>query len=184
VFHGQMLGPAQRWIASTKNPREVNSLSLENIRFLLDGEELSGFEQTEDSDSYLAALTALAHVLSPEQTGICDELLALCHKEILVVDESRGTFSLQEDWYTKVDVTLLEDMQLNWGQSVDPTGKFGIVDEVRKLSDYWDRTVEGWLLKEENEMVFLFDELREWRKAFEHKHEVLLEGKDGVGRFH
>jgi hypothetical protein len=184
VFHGQLFVGTQRWIAGTKNHRDVNSLSLENVRFLLSDEEISGFAQSLNSNSYLNAVTALAHILSPQQTGICDELLSLLYKDILMIDESRGILSLTDDWCSKVDVTLLEDMQLNWGRSVDPGGKFGIVEEVRKLADCWDRTTEGWLLKEEDEIVFLFDELREWRKAFEHKHQVLSEGKDGIGRFH
>lgn len=184
VFHGQMAFGTQKWIAGSKNQREVNSLSLENVRFLLGDEEISGFEQPDTSNSYLTAITVLAHVLSPQQTGICDELLALLCKDILIIDESRGILDLSEDWYSKVDVTILEDMQLNWGRSADPGGKFGIIEEIRKLCDSWDRTAEGWLLKEDNEIVFLFDELREWRKAFEHKHQVLSDGKDGIGRFY
>lgn len=182
MFHGSV--GTRKWIAGSKNHREVNSLSLENVRFLLSDEEISGFAQPENSNSYLTAVTALAHVLSPQQTGICDELLSLLYKDILTIDESRGILSLTEDWCAKVDVTLLEDMQLNWGISADPVGKYGIIEEVRKLSDHWDRTAEGWLLKEEKEIVFLFDELREWRKAFEHKHQVLSEGKDGIGKFY
>lgn len=184
MFHGQNSIKGSTWRAGTRNPRNEDSLSFENVRFLLDDETISGLEKQDDENAYFNAIKALAYILSPDQTGVCDELLALLSTNVLVVDEERGIPVLAGDWYSRVDAMLLNDMHSRWGAAVDPIGKCGIMDEVRSLSDHWERTDKGWLLKEEDDLVFLFDELEEWREAFEEKHESHLEDAEGIGKFY
>ena len=173
-----------KWDAGTRNPRKEGSLSLENVRFLLDDETVSGFQKVKNDESlYYKALQSLAFAVSPQQNGVCDELLALFHMGVLEMDEQRGIPVLSKDWYSLVDAMLLNDMDALWSRNVDPVGRHGIIDDVRKLSDYWQRTDTGWLLKEEGEVVFVFNEIQEWRNIFEAKHQAKSESIDGIGKF-
>jgi hypothetical protein len=172
-----------KWDAGTTNPRTCNSLSLENIRFLLDDTTIAGLSQIEDETSYYDAVKALAVSLSPNQSGVCDELLALLHTGVLTVDKIRGIPVLSSKWYSFVDVLLLNDMQINWNRTSDPVGKYGIIDEITNLSQFWQLAENGWILKNENELVYDFNDMEEWRAAFEAKHCAKIEGIDGIGKF-
>jgi hypothetical protein len=157
---------------------------LENARFLLEEDTISGFEQIDNERTYHNAIKSLAYLLSSQQTGVCDELMSLLSSDVLRIDAERGIPILAFDWYTKVDALLLLDMHSNWGHSVHLGEKFGIIDEIRKLSEHWERTEQGWLLKEEGEEVFVFEELDEWRDAFEENHQSRIENSEGIGRFY
>lgn len=160
-------------------------MSIENIRFGISDDfprELEGFA-IEDAGN-AAAVKMLAHLVSPEISGIFDELLALLSMNVLEID-SQGIPKLSRDWWAHVDLLLLEDMNDNWGPKADPRGRFGITDAVRgPLSAAWRRTRDGWVLVDDpNELVFDFDEFDIWREAFEQKQQEKQDDDEGIGRF-
>lgn len=181
MFHGQNSLHGSKWAAGSKNPREVNSLSLENARFLLDDKTVAGFEHSKKTNTYYNAISCLAYILSPEQTGICDELLALLHADILTIDENQGIPILSNDWHVKVDALLLNDMHVRWGRSAE---KYGIIEEIGKLQEFWKLNEVGWMLRDEDEVIFSLDDIDEWREAFEQKHQAYSDGLEGIGRFY
>jgi len=179
VYHGQVAADttASHWNAHSKNPRQAGSLSLENFHFLINEAIIKNVETGD-------AKKALAHVLSPKQSGICDELLALIRMEIFDIDK-RGIPVLANDWSSKADILLLDDMSQNWGTAADPSGKYGIVEDIRKpLDSEWVRTDYGWAHAEDDfDVVYEFAEFEYWRSAFEDKQQSQSDELEGVGRF-
>ena len=197
MFHGQNSLNGSTWAAESYNPRPVHSRSLENVRFVLNDETIVALEQRRDDESqYSEALTKLAFVMTPEQTGICDELMALLQSDILRIDKARGIPVPTQDWYTKVDVLLLIDMDEQWGCIADPSGKYGIAPEVRqRLREHWKPASDGWALvtstkenktrtHDDDDIIFPYEEIVEWRDAFEQKHQMRTDGMNGIGRFY
>jgi len=168
----------------TANPRLAGSLTLENLRFVVDESVLAVLEAPDQPPQKLEAIKMLAHVLSPTKTGICDELLALIHTRVVSVDD-RGIPSLTKDWWTRVDFLLLEDMHQKWSKVADPLGRYGVANTLRKcLKKKWVRTYRGWAFaQDEEDVVFDFEEFEDWRVAFEDKQQARDENIDGVGRF-
>lgn len=136
------------------------------------------------SKEKLAALSALATALVPDKTGVLDELMALVGMDVLRVDE-RGVPVLTNDWWANVDLLLLEDMNNNWALKVDPQGKFGVDDSIRKpLGAKWRRLYHGWAFADNlKEIIFDFEEFDEWREAFEEKQQEQIDDSEGIGRF-
>lgn len=186
VFHGQHSDTPSDWEVRNKNPRKGGSLSLENIQFGLNEEALQHLEKDADSrgKEYVEALKTLAHFGLPEQSGVCDELLALMQGGVVMVD-ARGIPKLSKDWWANVDLLLLEDMHFGWGENTDPLGKYGIAEEVREqLGRRWRRTGRGWVFVDEpKEVIFDFEEFDDWREAFEHKQQAHSEDTEGIGQF-
>jgi hypothetical protein len=158
---------------------------LENVRFGV----TSNFPANCDSSHLasaekLAPMKTIAALLSPNNSGVIDELLALIRMNVLSVDEL-GIPRLAEGWWEHVDLLILEDMNNHWGKKVDPQGKFGIVDEIRSpLGERWRRTRDGWVLNDEPaELVFDFDEFDIWREAFEEKQQEEQDDDEGIGKF-
>jgi hypothetical protein len=184
VYHGQEASEGgSKWEVNT-NPRAARSRSLENIRFIVDDTVVVNLDEPDQSLLKLNALKILAHVLSPNQTGVYDELLALVRTGVLLVDK-RGIPALAKDWWSSVEILLLDDMYESWGLQADPNGRYGVAEKVRKtLHRKWVRTHYGWAFaQDEEDIVFDFEEFDEWRMAFEDKRRAQSDGVDGVGRF-
>jgi hypothetical protein len=154
---------------------------LENARFILDEDLIFNVDSPTDTDH---AATILAHLLSPARSGVCDELLALIRMEVLRLDE-RGIPVLARDWWSGVDLLLLDDMHNHWGVRADPSGKYGIVDDIRKpLAEEWTKTIHGWALTaDKSDTIYDSEEFDAWREAFEDKHHAQTDAMDGIGRF-
>jgi hypothetical protein len=183
VYHGQASESGSKWDMNTI-PRSVGSLSLENIRFIVDDSIATNLELPDQSPLKFEAIKILAHVLSPSRTGVYDELLALSRTGVLAVDD-RGIPGLTKDWWSRVDLLLLDEMHESWGLQADTLGKYGVAEKVRRtLNRKWVRTDCGWALaKEDDDIVFDFEEFDEWRVAYEDKQRARSDGADGVGRF-
>eukprot|EP00980_Cylindrotheca_fusiformis_P006232 scaffold1334_cov123-Cylindrotheca_fusiformis.AAC.2 len=125
-----------------------------------------------------------AHLLSPSSCGLYDELMALVKMEVLTIDRS-GIPSLSPEWYSKVDIVILDDMHRCWGSDVDQEGRFCIEEEMRDtLEDQWVKSDYGWSMKEDpDDLVFDFEVIAEWREAFEGRMEEKANYTEGVGRF-
>lgn len=123
------------------------------------------------------------HLLSPARTGLYDELLALLKME--VIESKNGIPTLTQDWWSKIDNILLEDMDENWSTEVDPDGKFRIHDELRDtLEEQWVKSEFGWSMAEDRKtLIFEFAVLDEWRQSFEGQQEEKAKRKDGIGLF-
>jgi hypothetical protein len=157
-------------------------LTFENIHFVVEDGVVSKVEDPIPSQEHVDALQLLLHVLSPTRSGVCDELLALIHMGVLAVDE-RGIPALCHDWWSNVDVLLLDDMSESWGVAADPSGKYGITDAVRMpLNEEWTKAEDGWALGEED-IVYEDSEFDAWRAAFEDKQQAQSDNIEGVGRF-
>ena len=76
-------------------------------------------------------------------------------------------------------------MYENWGVSADPTGRYAINNEVRKvLNDEWVRTEAGWAYASDpGDTVLEAEDFDMWREAFENKHEDRAAVNEGLGRF-
>jgi len=125
----------------------------------------------------------LAHLLSPERTGVYDELFAL--KRLGIINIKSGIPRICKDWYGRVDLILLNEMQACWAPSVDNQGKYMVHNKIRsKLSKKWTMEDQGWALKEDPEdIIFDFDEWEEWRESFEAKQDEEAKTVHGIGRF-
>jgi hypothetical protein len=135
------------------------------------------------SAAKIQAMKLLAHVLSPNRTGVYDELLAFIRTGVFKIDD-HGIPSPVKDWWLKVDMLLLEDMHEKWGVKADPEGKYGVAKKLRKLLHRkWNRSDYGWALADDDELIFEFEEFDEWRVAFEDKQQTRSDGVDGIGRF-
>ena len=126
-----------------------------------------------------------AHLLSPSSSGLYDELLALVNMEVLEIHPSSGVPVLTLDWFSKVDMILLDDMYNYWGSDADPEGRFCINYEMRDtLEEQWIRSDYGWSTADDpNDLAFDFEVIDEWRQAFEGQMEEKANDADGVGRF-
>jgi hypothetical protein len=135
------------------------------------------------SNETLDLLCLAVHLLSPSGTGLYDEILALFKMEILKVRD--GIPILTRDWYTKVDIMILDDLGNAWSLEADPDGKFGINEEFRDtLEEQWIKYDYGWALADDpKEIVFEYSVLDEWREAFEDRLEEKKNISEGIGRF-
>jgi hypothetical protein len=126
----------------------------------------------------------LAHFLSPSRSGIYDELMALIRMRVIVV-QPNGIPSMAKDWWSFVDILLLDDMWTHWGLQQDENNNHGIHSKVRKaLHRKWIRDDFGWALNPHiNDIIFEFDEFEEWRVAYEAKQQTTSDGVHGIGRF-
>jgi hypothetical protein len=151
------------------------------MRFALDDSVVSNVEAQVPTPKSAEALKVLLLALSPSRSGVCDELLALIRMGVLRLEN--GIPTLARKWWTDVDVLMLDDMFENWGLDADPSGKYAIVDSIRKpLGKHWKKTEEGWVL-DGYDVVYEDSEFDAWRLAFEDKQQSQSDNIDGVGRF-
>ena len=141
-------------------------------------------EKDDASVQKLEAMKLLAFAASPLRTGILDEVLAFVRTEIMSIDD-RGIPVLTEDWWSKVDFLLLDDMQRRFGVSADPNGKYGVAEKIRKILDQeWTTTPKGFAFgSDPDDVVYDFQEFDQWRIVFEQKQQAQSEGAMGVHRF-
>jgi hypothetical protein len=125
-----------------------------------------------------------AHLLSPSSSGLYDELMALVKMEVLKIHSS-GIPIVSRDWFSKVDIVILDDMDRCWGSDADPEGRFSINEEMRDtLEEQWVKSGYGWSTADDpNDLVFDFEVIDEWREAFEGQMEEKANYTEGVGRF-
>ena len=183
----------------SKNPKRPGSSSLENMLFGLDEDFLSNlkgfaFDTTAknlDSDSARAtmkraveAAIVVTHLVSPERSGVLDELLSLLRSGIIVKSKHGGAI-LKKDWSSKVDPLLLDDMLVRWSLDADPEGKYGVNNKIRyNLASYWMRLDGAWALSEDmSEVVFTDEEFVEWRQSFEDQAQMKSNEEEGIGKF-
>jgi len=172
-----------KWDAG-HNPRTPESLTLENYRFFFTSQTIESLESADSSLQKLEAMKCLAHAASPKQTGVFDELLALMRTEILSID-SRGIPTLTNDWWSKVNVLLLDETRERFGVSADPSGKFGVAEKIRsKLDLEWTKTARGFAFASDpKDTIYDDEEFATWRMAYEAKQQSRSEGAAGVHRF-
>ena len=134
----------------------------------------------ESADHFLMA----AHLLYPSTSGLYDELMALLKMDVLKLDPS-GIPGLAMDWYTNVDLVILEDMDRCWGSDADPEGRFCINDELRDtLEEKWVKYQYGWALADDpDDLVFDYEVIDAWREAFQGEMEEQANLAEGVGRY-
>ena len=125
-----------------------------------------------------------AHLLSPSSSGLYDEVMALVKMEILEIHSS-GTPVLTSDWYSKVDMILLDDMENYWSSDADPEGRFCVHYEMRDtLEEQWIKSEYGWSTADDpNDLVYDLEVVDEWREAFQGQMEERANYTEGVGRF-
>jgi hypothetical protein len=127
----------------------------------------------------------IAHLLSPQRSGLYDELQTLITMDILHIHSVSGIPVLADDWVGKMDVFVLEELDTAWGTRADPDGKYCIHDElVDALEENWVKTSYGWALAEDpDDLIFDLEELDEWRQSFEGKLDAKENYSVGIGRF-
>jgi hypothetical protein len=94
---------------------------------------------------------------------------------------------LAEDWFSKVDPLVLDDMDAKWSYAADPDNKYLIDHKVKRdLANYWTRADDddAWVLQEDlSEIVFVDEEWEEWRRSFEAEKSIVADSEDGIGKF-
>jgi hypothetical protein len=137
------------------------------------------------SEETVEQLCLAAYLLSPASSGLYDELLALVQMGVLEIS-SKGIPLAAEDWASKVDCVVLEDMDAAWGTDVDPDGRYCIHQEMREaLEDEWVKTSNGgWALAiDPEDIIFDPEVLEEWRQFFQGQLEEKANISEGIGRF-
>ena len=182
-----------------KNPKRPGSLTLENMQFglnedLLSRLEVLAFDTTAlNSDSDVAdavnkraaeAAVVVTHLVSPERSGVLDELLSLLRSGIIRKSKHGGAI-LKKDWSSQVDPLLLDDMLVRWSLDADPENKYSMNNKIRyNLASYWMRLDGAWALSEDmSEVVFIDQEFDEWRQTFEDKAQIKSNAEEGIGKF-
>lgn len=128
----------------------------------------------------LKKYSTIIHLISTPRTGLYDELLALVRMEVIEIQN--GIPVLVNDWVSKIDHLVLEDMDGSWSSDTDPDGKFCINDEFRDtLEEHWEKSTMGWYFQ--HELVYSIADLDDWRESFEGQEEERANKTDGVGRF-
>lgn len=138
------------------------------------------------SEETVEQLCLAAYLLSPASSGLYDELLALVHMGVLEISSSTGIPLVAEDWASKIDFVVLEDMDGAWGTEADPDGRFCIHPDMRDaLEEEWVKTSNGgWALASDPEdVIFDPDVLEEWRQFFQGQLEEKANISEGIGRF-
>lgn len=186
VFHGQTSSGHRE--TKSKNPRQVGTLSLENIRFALKDEVVSRLSEAtkhgvSSQDSDPSDLLVMSHLLSPQRTGVYDEVMALIKMGVLRTT-SRGCVVLTDDWYVHVDPLLLNDME-HWCKRADQKNKHSMSESIRdELTRSWRRVDRGWALSSDpDDVVFPDIEWEEWRRHFQDHHESHVNEAEGIEKF-
>jgi len=198
VHHGQT---SETMAAQEKlrNPRVPGSLTFENIRFalhktmmerleMLPYQSPSKFHDDDEEDTkkklWATDMLKLSILVSSRHTGLLDELKAL--EQLGIIEMSKfGGAVLTEDWYTKVDPLILNEMESNWSFERDTNNKFLIPSKVKRdLANYWVKVDSAWALNEDlSEIVFTDEEWNSWRRCFEDEIEKMENYEDGIGKF-
>jgi hypothetical protein len=194
-----------QWDAHATNPRESGSFPFENVRFGLSAsksirDEVSSlpktirqFEDSIISNSYspfefsnevLDQFYLVIHLLSPARSGLYDEMIALLKMGIFKISPS-GIPVLTKDWWTKIDIVVLDEMNSSWSTKTDPDSRHCVSEELRDmLEEKWVKSDYGWsLLENRKELIFDFAILDEWRETFEGRLEEKANLSEGIGRF-
>jgi hypothetical protein len=126
----------------------------------------------------------LANLLSPNRTGVYDEVLALVTMGILSIAPS-GIPKLTSEWFSRVDILMLDEFHGAWGPKADPDGLYCVQHKLRRgLEKNWVRTDRGWAMADDpDDLCFDFEELDEWRLNFEGTVEANENHSEGIGRF-
>ena len=194
-----------QWDAHATNPRVSGSFTFENVRFGLSdskatSDEVSSLPKTirefEDSivsncpssfgvsNEIVDQFCMIIHLLSPARTGLYDEMIALLKMGVFKISTS-GIPLLTEDWWTKIDIVVLDDMHTSWSTKIDPDSRHCVNEELRDtLEEKWVKSSRGWtLLENRDELIFDFAILDEWRETFEGRLEEKANLLEGIGRF-
>ncbi|KAI2512975.1 hypothetical protein MHU86_1521 [Fragilaria crotonensis] len=190
VHHGQT-SETHHKRENSKNPRTPGSLTFENVEFAVASTAFAKTDnktQNQVPESPTAEdLIRLAYLVSPQKTGLLDELKALLEVSIIERTSENGAAILAEDWFSRVDPLILDDMDAKWSYGADPDNKYLIHPKVKRdLANYWIRghDDDAWVLQEDlSEIIFLDDEWDEWRRSFEAEKAIFADNEDGIGKF-
>jgi len=145
----------------------------------------SANDMTKCKDMQVEDLALIAHLVSPEKSGLYDELMAMIRSGVLKID-NRGVAILNgDDWYSKVDVLLLNDMFHQWSPSVDTENKFCMDEHVRRaLQTNWECVDGDWALTSDPfDIIHHDEEYEEWRRSFENTNQAQEDSIEGIGKF-
>jgi hypothetical protein len=136
------------------------------------------------SDKVVEQLCLAAYLLSPSSSGFYDEMLALVQMGVIDISK-RGIPFLLEDWASKVDFVVLEDMDAGWGSDSDPEGRYCINLDFRdSIEQEWIKTNQGWALSSDpDDIIYAVDVMEEWREFFQGQVEEKANISEGIGRF-
>lgn len=139
-------------------------------------------EELNIDDDTVRQLCLAAYLLSPVATGLYDELLALVKTGVMEISAS-GIPSLTEDWATKVDYVVLQDMQEHWKD--DTLNRHCLCPAMKSaLKEEWLYEDETWALASDPEdVIYNVVELEEWRQFFHGQVEAHTNATEGIGRF-
>jgi hypothetical protein len=127
-------------------------------------------------------LCLAAYLLSPVSTGLYDELLALVKTGVIDISPS-GIPALAEDWVTKVDYVVLQDMEDHWKN--DAMNRYCIWPAMKDmLQSEWIYEDDNWALSSDpDDVIYNVPELEEWRQFFQGQIEAQTNLSEGIGRF-
>ena len=127
-------------------------------------------------------LCLAAYLLSPVSTGVYDELLALLKTGVVEISAT-GVPLLTEDWVTKVDYVVLQDMEDYWKN--DDVNRYCIFPAMKEmLQNEWVYEDDAWALSSDpDDIIYNVPELDEWRQFFQGQMEAQANLSEGIGRF-
>jgi hypothetical protein len=101
-----------------------------------------------------------------------------------VIDISpSGIPALAEDWVTKVDYVVLQDMEDHWKN--DAMNRYCIWPAMKDmLQSEWIYEDDNWALSSDpDDVIYNVPELEEWRQFFQGQIEAQTNLSEGIGRF-
>jgi hypothetical protein len=180
--------------AMPQNVRQQGGHSFENLRFLLDNEEMMkrlerfqwGESPKSHQDAFLTDLKSqsaaetlmFTYLVSSVKTGLLDEIFSL--QEAGVLERLGVGIRLKKNWVASVDPLLLAEMHETW--SNDEGNRHCIHRSIRQqLLSSWQRTDDGWVF--DSQLQYSHKDLEAKHNDFVNEFEDWQDEVQGVGKF-
>lgn len=139
-------------------------------------------QQLDISSETVGQLSLAAYLLSPASIGLYDELLALVKTGVIEISSS-GVPILIDDWSTKVDYFVLQDMEDHWKN--DTLNRYCLSSYMKEtLEQEWIYEDDIWALASDpDDIIYNVQELEEWRQFFQGQMEAQTNQSEGIGGF-
>ena len=171
-------------LPSTVNSGDVQPMAAETIPQAAGSSTGTPWKvpQLDITNDTVEQLCLAAYLLSPVSTGLYDEFLALLRTGVVEISPS-GVPILTDDWVTKVDYVVLQDMEDHWKN--DDMNRYCIFPAMKeRLQKEWMFEDDTWALSSDpDEIIYSIPELEEWRQFFQGQIEAQANLSEGIGRF-
>jgi len=173
------------------NPRNPDSLSYENIRFLLDEETMERISQDDSTLQHHKTGSAdnnitndkilVGYLVSNSKTGMMNDISYLVNEKMIKID-SNGIPQLSKGWIKVAQPFLLNEL---WDLKTKYGNKCNIHNTIYdEFSNSWSRLEIGWALNDSPmDIVYYHDEYDRKKELFEDNFNQILNKHEGIFQF-